>query len=114
MFILCQIALGLVNLGNFFVMQVSPYHWPEPAGDSEKKQYTGKRSLNEYKNMHFSLHHKCVVRAIVSGLVTIFCVCVWGGGGGGGAERVSFAIGTPKYLMLESQNVCVRAPIFFN
>ena len=45
-------------------------------------QYTGKRSLNEYKNMHYSLHHTRVVRAIVSGLVTIFSVCVWGGGGG--------------------------------
>ena len=46
-------------------------------------QYTGKRSLNEYKNMHFSLHHTRVVRAIVSGLVSIFSVCVCVGGGGG-------------------------------
>ena len=50
-------------------------------------QYTGKRSLNEYKNMHYSLHHTRVVRAIVSGLVIFIismCVCVCGGGGGGG------------------------------
>ena len=56
----------------------------EPADDSEKSTiYTGKRSLNEYKNMHFSLHHTHVIRALVSGLVAIFSVC---GGGGGGRE----------------------------
>ena len=44
-----------------------------------REQYTGKRSLNEYKNMHYSLHHTRVVRAIVS----IFSVCVCVGGGGG-------------------------------
>ena len=49
-------------------------------------QYTGKtkKSLNEYKNMHYSLHFTRVVRAIVSGLVAIFSVCVWEGGGEGG------------------------------
>ena len=51
-------------------------------------QYTGKRSLNEYKNMHFSLHHTRVVRAIVSGLVAIFSVCVGGGGGRRGGARM--------------------------
>ena len=45
-------------------------------------QYTGKRSLNEYKNMNFSLHHTHIIRALVSGLVAIFSVCVCGGGGG--------------------------------
>ena len=53
-------------------------------------QYTGKRSLNEYKNMHYSLHHTRVVRAIVSGLVTIFSG--GGGGGGGGGGRVNEAL----------------------
>ena len=58
----------------------------EPADDCEKSTiYTGKRSLNEYKNMNFSLHHTHVIRALVSGLVAIYLVCVWGGGGGGGA-----------------------------
>ena len=59
--------------------------------------------MNEYKNMHFSLHHTRVVGASKwSGSVLyLVCVCVWGGGGGRG---VSFAIGAPKYLMLGSQN----------
>ena len=52
-------------------------------------QYTGKRSMNEYKNMHFSLHHTRVVGASKWSGSVLYLVCVCGGGGGGSPLRLA-------------------------
>ena len=70
-------SVGLRKFMEFFLScKYQPTTYQSLQVTLRRVQYTGKRSLNEYKNMHYSLHHTRVVRAIVSGLVTIFTVCV--------------------------------------